>query len=286
MRFLMWTLVVAVLWLGNGCNTGEDSGSGKAPATGQPADNTGSAVPNAVNEGEVIEQLAVEGTELTYMGELPPDWPFDLRLYPDATLGETKMVDQPQGKTFSAKLMTAASPIQVVEFYEQQAADLGGATIESTISPIRCFGQYFCPNYALNLTAELGDDGTTIDLIVSPPASAEGQQQRIRQLIDMDTVPEGFPEDLMPRYPGSKIVNGFVNGLGFASIEMLTTDDIVAAADYYRAHFTGLGWEEYGPIEKDIVRAYSFRGEGKIVLNVSSGGTGENHITISYDQNK
>jgi hypothetical protein len=88
---------------------------------------------------------------------------------------------------------------------------------------------------------------------------------------------------LIPRYPGGKVINGFADGLNLYSAEMLTTDDLPTAAEYYRKHFTELGWEEQSQLEKDIVRTYTYMKNGeRLTLNVSAGGDGENHITISY----
>jgi hypothetical protein len=290
MRVLLYMAAAALIWLLAGCNqdNGSENDSSSAAVTGdsEPVDATADALTTSESGGEMITEFSQNESTITLRGELPPDWPAELQLYPDATLGETSVTDMPEGKTFSALLKTSAEPSEVLRFHEQQTVNQNGHISESTIGPVKCIGSFNCATYSLNVTAQLNEGTTDITVGVAPPVADSVPLMSIRQLIEQDAVPEGFPSDLLPRYPGSNIVNSYSNGLGSHSIEMLTTDNIEVAADYYREHFAGLGWEEYSPIEKDYVRAYSFRGKGKLTLNVSSGGEGENHISISYEESK
>jgi len=281
MRRFWWAALVALL-LVVGC-TKKDADSGGTGQGGPAASADAGAQPAPAEDNEIIEEFALGADTITYNGELPPDWPGRIQLYPDGTLGETTMSDTPQGKVFSAKMMAAAPPEKVADFYHKQFAAENTHISEITRSPKIANETYSCKDYVITVMAEQVEDGTKITFLINPPAPADQVLPAIRQYVDLDMVPEGFPEDLIPRYPGSRIVNGFSDGLGFHSAEMVTTDDLATAADYYRERFTALGWEEQKPIEKDIVRAYSYKKEGeKLTLNVSAGGDGENHISISY----
>jgi hypothetical protein len=289
MRALWWAAVVALL-LFAGCakrDAGNGGGAQNGP-TPNGSSNAGQAAaageqPAAENNGEVTTEFAFGADTVTYHGELPPGWPGQVQLYPDGTLGETTVSDTPQGKVFSAIMMTTAPPDKVADYYRREFEAEDTHISEITRSPTIANETYYCRDYLIVVMAEKVDDGTKVTFAIQPPAGPDQVLPTIRQYVDLDKLPDDFPEDLIPRYPGGKVINGFADGLNLYSAEMLTTDDLPTAAEYYRKHFTELGWEEQSQLEKDIVRTYTYMKNGeRLTLNVSAGGDGENHITISY----
>jgi hypothetical protein len=290
MRIWLWAALAVVMAVG-GCPKGDDA-TGKAsagPPAAASAEGAGGAGQDDADasqagDNEIIEVMPPGVETQTFQGELPPGWPSEVQLYPDAALGETSVSQLPEGAMYSAKLTTSASVEQVSDFHLHQIEQQHGHVSELTISPTVIDETYLCNDYSMTLQAERQGELTKVTVRVNPPAPKGMVQPSMRQYVNLDKVPEGFPEDLMPRYPGSRIINGFTDGPIRSSIEMTTDDDLETAAEYYRAHFVDLGWVENSKAEQKIVRAYTFRkDQDKIILNVSSGGEGEpNHITITF----
>lgn len=286
-----WWAAVAALVIVAGCHKGDDSAAASggdrpaaSPDSGQAASADADTPSPYANDEDLIEELPPGVESETYNGELPPGWPSQAQLYPDAAIGKTTVSQLPNGPAFSVKLMTTAPPAEVSDFHLKQADALHADVSELTLSPTRAIVTYFCADYVMSVQAEEHEDGTTITIHLDPPAPKDQVLPHMRQYVNLDKVPDDFPEDLIPRYPGSVVINGFTDGPDHCSIEMTTADDLQTAADYYRDHFSKLGWAESSKSEAAIVRAYTYKqGQDKIVLNVGSGGEGEkNHISISF----
>lgn len=89
--------------------------------------------------------------------------------------------------------------------------------------------------------------GGTLSLPEAASAKEAFKEMAARQGIHLGEVPEGFPLDFLPLYPGGEIDKSGVKEGDFTLLQVLPADKDTVLA-WYKKFYAGLGWSSGKPI--------------------------------------
>lgn len=235
-------LVAALLLVGAGWLLGDrmnDDGGGEG----------GGGSSNVGNVLQAFSQATGDTTVRRFNGELPPGFPDDVPVYPDARVVSSLAQISGEDATYLIVWEAADDRDDVAAFYREQLqndpwqVDAGQDGDVSTLHQFNKIDNADVTGVVLASQAD-GDDSTTIILSVSVVSGAvEGDRPSFAPGVTKP-LPSGFPEDV-PAYPEALVIeSGFrkqPQGNAYI-VSLITRDDVSAVLTYYRDTFGAKGW--------------------------------------------
>lgn len=268
------TLIALVAGLGlvlAGCNK---------PAADPATDTIGTAAT------AVTAKVATDELTVTTDGSLPTGFPQAvLKPLPEATIDRAGT-----GSDGSLLEMTTKLPVdKVTDFYVQHLVDRGWQIGEPQTAGDSRMQDFTFETNTISLTTLARAGGNLVSLVLTTSA-AETAEDMPDELAAPDVVslPEGFPSDILPRYPDSRLDRAELTEKE-AIFEQRSGDTPTQILKFYEDHFKSLGMEITKDLTVEATRyiafAYSNGDPGGIGATFNSGSNGKTILTISYEFN-
>jgi hypothetical protein len=201
----------------------------------------------------IVERLLTSGQDQdtqvrTFVGEMPPEMPWDVPRYPGSKILASFVLEQAGQSTYFVMLDSDDAADDVLQFYEE-AFDEDPWQVEGSISSREAMAIQFSKADDANVSGGLGvdslrDGGSGISLSVQQIEDSGTQEAKPFELGASQPLPSAFPSDV-PLYPGATVTETTwlrsAGGVQFL-VTLLTTDAREDVIQFYRGELTGRGF--------------------------------------------
>jgi len=234
------------------------------------------------SEGFAELETTEDGEKRWKVVEVPADWPVELPPYEDARVifREHAVFDR---ATQNHIIMESLTPeVEVGEFYQDQFDSLGWERLENSRGRGFVNLTYLWDGLIVDVNAKhvpeeteveaeeaesvTSDfEGTVIKIHCIPGGSLDHFKGAIAWY-SIDDVPDEFPLDLVPRYPGGEVLMVSCAAGDHAVLQQSTEDpDMTAAIKFYTDFYNRQGLEAEVSEDNDELHLAEFKGDGFFV---------------------
>lgn len=236
------------------------------------------------------------------MNTVPNDWMAEVPVYQNGEVVFGESNGPADARAMSLMIETLDAVSMVGDFYSQTFAEDGYRRLDTRVGPEFINNTWLINGYIVDVAIHhVPDDLMKMAVMEDPEWTADFEGSLIHiQIIKalettyltgavswygMDDVPDGFPLNTMPRYPGGEIVMASFGGEHTVLQQICDDDSIGDAVEYYSDLFVSQGREMVVDTEEDNTLIATFTDNtGVVHLTVIRNTEGDTRVSINIYQ--
>jgi len=209
-----------------------------------------------------------ETTEVSATGELPEGWPAEIPMYPNSKIIFSQRSELEGEYVLHVVISTPDATTQVVEFLQTKAESAGFIREQATQAEGEGSVSYVKPDQRFFFAYATTPDGTEVSMQVLPN-QGEMPEHGTSTTMGTGALPEGFPEDFLPVYPGAEVLQATVTD-NDALLTIGVGDSTEQVLQFYQEYWTSRGWQMSVEVAGTQRSAASFESDGNTInLSIS-----------------